>query len=179
MSPHDDQMTPADQAPLLQITDLEVAFRSSTGLVPAVRGASLTLYPGQSVAVVGESGSGKSTLAAAVIGLLPGTGRVTGGTIRFDGEDITRAPSRRRQELRGSSIGLVPQDPMTNLNPVWSIGFQVKEALRANGLAGVADDRLAAIAAAEKGEDLSPSEKIGVDEQVALLLEDAGLPDAP
>ena len=178
MSPHDDQMTPADQAPLLQITDLEVAFRSSTGLVPAVRGASLTLYPGQSVAVVGESGSGKSTLAAAVIGLLPGTGRVTGGTIRFDGEDITRAPSRRRRELRGSSIGLVPQDPMTNLNPVWSIGFQVKEALRANGLAGVADDRLAAIAAAEKGEDLSPSEKIGVDEQVALLLEDAGLPDA-
>ena len=178
MSPHDDPMTPAGQAPLLQITDLEVAFRSSTGLVPAVRGASLTLYPGQSVAVVGESGSGKSTLAAAVIGLLPGTGRVTGGTIRFDGEDITRAPSRRRQELRGSSIGLVPQDPMTNLNPVWSIGFQVKEALRANGLAGVADDRLAAIAAAEKGEDLSPSEKIGVDEQVALLLEDAGLPDA-
>ena len=178
MSSHDNPMTPADQAPLLQITDLEVAFRSSTGLVPAVRGASLTLYPGQSVAVVGESGSGKSTLAAAVIGLLPGTGRVTGGTIRFDGEDITRAPSRRRQELRGSSIGLVPQDPMTNLNPVWSIGFQVKEALRANGLAGVADDRLAAIAAAEKGEDLSPSEKIGVDEQVALLLEDAGLPDA-
>ena len=57
---------------------------------------------------------------------------------------------------------------------MWSIGFQVKEALRANGLAGVADDRLAAIAAAEKGEDLSPSEKIGVDEQVALLLEDAG-----
>ena len=178
MSPHDDPMTPAGQAPLLQITDLEVAFRSSTGLVPAVRGANLTLYPGQSVAVVGESGSGKSTLAAAVIGLLPGTGRVTGGTIRFDGEDITRAPSRRRQELRGSSIGLVPQDPMTNLNPVWSIGFQVKEALRANGLAGVADDRLAAIAAAEKGEDLSPSEKIGVGEQVALLLEDAGLPDA-
>ena len=58
----------------------------------------------------GESGSGKSTLAAAVIGLLPGTGRVTDGTIRFDGEDITRAPSKRRQELRGSSIGLVPQD---------------------------------------------------------------------
>ena len=178
MSSHDNPMTPADQTPLLQITDLEVAFRSSTGLVPAVRGANLTLYPGQSVAVVGESGSGKSTLAAAVIGLLPGTGHVTGGTIRFDGEDITRASSRRYRELRGSSIGLVPQDPMTNLNPVWSIGFQVKEALRANGLAGVADDRLAAIAAAEKGEDLSPSEKIGVGEQVALLLEDAGLPDA-
>ena len=60
MSSHDNPMTPADQAPLLQITDLEVAFRSSTGLVPAVRGANLTLYPGQSVAVVGESGDDRS-----------------------------------------------------------------------------------------------------------------------
>ena len=64
--------------------------------------------------------------------------------------------------------GSIMKTDMTNLNPVWSIGFQVKEALRANGLAGVADDRLAAIAAAEKGEDLSPSEKIGVDEQVEI-----------
>ena len=111
MSTHDNPTTPAGQAPLLEITDLEVAFRSSTGLVSAVRGANLTLYPGQSVAVVGESGSGKSTLAAAVIGLLPGTGRVTGGTIRFDGEDITRASSKRYRELRGSSIGLVPRTP--------------------------------------------------------------------
>ena len=168
----------AESDPLLEISDLEVAFRSSTGLVPAVRKANLTLYPGQSVAIVGESGSGKSTLAHAVIGLLPGTGRVTGGTIRFQGRDITHLGPQELTALRGSSVGLVPQDPMSNLNPVWSIGFQVKEALRANGLAGVADDRLAAIAAAEKGEDLSPSEKIGVDEQVALLLEDAGLPDA-
>jgi len=168
----------AESDPLLEISDLEVAFRSSTGLVPAVRKANLTLYPGQSVAIVGESGSGKSTLAHAVIGLLPGTGRVTGGTIRFQGRDITHLGPQELTALRGSSVGLVPQDPMSNLNPVWSIGFQVKEALRANGLAGVADDRLAAIAAAEKGEDLSPSEKIGVDEQVALLLEQAGLPEA-
>ncbi|ARD41206.1 dipeptide ABC transporter ATP-binding protein [Actinomyces gaoshouyii] len=168
----------ADAAPLLEVRDLEVAFRSSTGLVPAVRKASLTLYPGQSLAVVGESGSGKSTLASAVIGLLPGTGRVTGGSIVFDGQDITRADARVYQALRGSDIGLVPQDPMSNLNPVWSIGFQVKEALRANGLAGVADARLAALAAAEKGEGRPTGGRIDVDEQVALLLEDAGLPDA-
>ncbi|TFH51121.1 ABC transporter ATP-binding protein [Actinomyces viscosus] len=175
--------------PLLEITDLEVAFRSSTGLVPAVRKAGLTLYPGQSVAIVGESGSGKSTMAHAVIGLLPGTGRVTGGTIRFQGRDITHLSPQELTALRGSSIGLVPQDPMSNLNPVWSIGFQVKEALRANGLAGVADDRLAHLIAEhtehadEAGKDTEkPAPSVGgridVDEQVALLLEQAGLPEA-
>ena len=173
-------------APLLRVEDLEVAFRSSTGMVPAVRRANLTIYPGQSVAIVGESGSGKTTLANAVIGLLPGTGRVTGGRILFDGEDIAHASDKQMQRLRGSQIGLVPQDPMTNLNPVWSIGFQVREALRANGLAGVADDRLAKFAPREAGPS-QPGEdgraaraqgRIAVSEQVALLLEDAGLPDA-
>ena len=181
----------AESDPLLEISDLEVAFRSSTGLVPAVRKANLTLYPGQSVAIVGESGSGKSTLAHAVIGLLPGTGRVTGGTIRFQGRDITHLGTQELTALRGSSIGLVPQDPMSNLNPVWSIGFQVKEALRANGLAGVADDRLAHLMAehaehagrtghADRAQKAATSAggRIDVDEQVALLLEQAGLPEA-
>ena len=175
----------AESDPLLEIADLEVAFRSSTGLVPAVRKANLTLYPGQSVAIVGESGSGKSTLAHAVIGLLPGTGRVTGGTIRFQGRDITHLGAQELTALRGSSIGLVPQDPMSNLNPVWSIGFQVKEALRANGLAGVADDRLAHLMAehaghADRAQKAAPSAggHIDVNEQVALLLEQAGLPEA-
>ena len=178
----------AESDPLLEITDLEVAFRSSTGLVPAVRKTNLTLYPGQSVAIVGESGSGKSTLAHAVIGLLPGTGRVTGGTIRFQGRDITHLGPQELTALRGSSVGLVPQDPMSNLNPVWSIGFQVKEALRANGLAGVADDRLAHLIAehtehTERTDDAdkpvpSAGGHIDVNEQVALLLEQAGLPEA-
>ena len=172
----------AGSDPLLEINDLEVAFRSSTGLVPAVRKARLTLYPGQSVAIVGESGSGKSTMAHAIIGLLPGTGRVTGGTIRFQGRDITHLGPQELTALRGSSIGLVPQDPMSNLNPVWSIGFQVKEALRANGLAGVADDRLAHLIA-ERTDDAekpvpSTGGSIDVNEQVALLLEQAGLPEA-
>ena len=123
-----------DAQPLLRLTDLEVAFESSTGTVPAVRGVSLTVYPGQSIAIVGESGSGKSTTAAAVIGLLPGTGKVTGGKIEFDGRDITNVSKRELVELRGSEIGMIPQDPMSNLNPVWRIGTQVEEALVANGM---------------------------------------------
>ncbi|MBI9115201.1 dipeptide ABC transporter ATP-binding protein [Sanguibacter suaedae] len=122
------------QEPLLEIRDLDVSFTTANGEVPAVRGANLTIYPGQSVAIVGESGSGKSTTAHAIISLLPGTGRVTGGSIRFEGTEITTASKQEIVDLRGRSIGLVPQDPMSNLNPVWSIGFQVKEALRANNV---------------------------------------------
>ncbi|NGO06885.1 ABC transporter ATP-binding protein [Streptomyces sp. HC44] len=116
---------------LLEVENLEVAFGGS----PAVRGAGLTLLPGERVAVVGESGSGKSTMAHAVLGLLPGSGRVTGGAIRLRGEDITRAPEKRLRQLRGRAFGLVPQDPMTNLNPVARVGRQVAETLLTHGLA--------------------------------------------
>jgi len=142
--------------PLLEIRDLEVAFKSSTGMVPAVRGANLTVYPGQSVAIVGESGSGKSTTAHAIIDLLPGTGRVTGGSIKFGGRELVGASRKEIEDLRGREIGLVPQDPMSNLNPVWKIGFQVKEALVANGVA--------------KGKE--------ADAEVEKVLAAAGLPDA-
>ncbi|GAA4981422.1 ABC transporter ATP-binding protein [Kineococcus glutinatus] len=143
---------PAPVQPLLQVRDLHVAFRSGGRDVPAVRGVDLTVYPGQTVAVVGESGSGKSTSAAAVIGLLPGSGRVTGGQILFEGRDITRAGAKEMQQLRGSSIGLVPQDPMSNLNPVWTIGYQVREALAVNGIArGAQARRRAAELLAEAG----------------------------
>lgn len=127
-------MTDNNDQPLLELKDLKISFTSSTGVVDAVRGVNLTIYPGQSVAIVGESGSGKSTTAMAVIGLLPGTGKVTGGTILFNGEDITGLSDKEMQHYRGSDIGLVPQDPMSNLNPVWSIGTQVKESLRANNV---------------------------------------------
>src|SRR6478735_4952547 len=105
--------------PLLEIKDLAISFTTSNGEVNAVRNAHLTVMPGETVAIVGESGSGKSTTALAAIGLLPGNGRVTSGQIIFDGEDITRASKKRIVELRGNSIGMVPQDPMSNLNPVW------------------------------------------------------------
>ena len=122
------------EEPLLRIEDLEVSFTTAVGEVKAVRGANLTVYPGQTVAIVGESGSGKSTTAHAIIDLLPGTGKVTGGRIVFDGTDLTQATRKEIVAVRGRDIGLVPQDPMSNLNPVWSIGYQVRETLKANGV---------------------------------------------
>ncbi|WP_337974901.1 ABC transporter ATP-binding protein [Cellulomonas sp. NTE-D12] len=143
-------------SPLLQVRNLDVSFTTGTGVVNAVRGADLTIYPGQAVAIVGESGSGKSTLAHSIINLLPGTGRVTAGSILFDGRELVGADKKTFVGLRGKEIGLVPQDPMTNLNPVWKIGYQVKEALKANGIA---------------------SGKAAMT-RVAELLAEAGLPDA-
>ncbi|WP_432564581.1 dipeptide ABC transporter ATP-binding protein [Kineococcus sp. SYSU DK003] len=138
--------SPVDRSkPLLQVEDLHVDFRSGGRDVHAVRGASFTVYPGQTVAIVGESGSGKSTSAMAVIGLLPGTGKVVGGRVLFDGKDIAHASKREYVDLRGKHIGLVPQDPMSNLNPVWNIGFQVKEAIEANGIAKGAAARKRAV----------------------------------
>ncbi|WP_282784012.1 ABC transporter ATP-binding protein [Nocardia sp. CC201C] len=131
----------ADDTPLLDIRDLTVCFTSDGKRVPAVRDVSLTVYPGQTVAIVGESGSGKSTTAHAIIDLLPGTGQVTSGSIRFDGKDLTRASAQEIVAVRGRGIGLVPQDPMSNLNPVWKIGFQVRETLAANGIAKGAEAR--------------------------------------
>ena len=142
--------------PLLEMKDVHISFESSTGTVEAVRGVNMTIYPGQSVAIVGESGSGKSTTAMSILGLLPGTGKVTKGQILFEGEDITHYSDKQFEALRGNKIGLVPQDPMSNLNPVWRIGTQVEESLKANNV-------------------LEGSER---EQRVVEILEEAGLPDA-
>lgn len=142
-------------APLLEIRDLHVAFGSGPDRVDAVRGVGLTVYPGQTVAIVGESGSGKSTTAHAVIGLLPTGGHVVSGDIRFNGRDLASAPESELVRVRGNGIGFVPQDPMSNLNPVWKIGFQITETLAANGIARGKQAR----------------------ERAAELLREAGIPD--
>ncbi|MPT15460.1 MAG: ABC transporter ATP-binding protein [Microbacterium sp.] len=123
------------QIPLLSVRDLRVAFRTQEGEKEVLHGASFDIFPGETVAIVGESGSGKSTTASAIVNLLPGTGVVTGGSITLDGRELTKLGRREMEAVRGREIGFVPQDPMSNLNPVWSIGFQVKEAIRANGIA--------------------------------------------
>ena len=121
--------------PLLRIRDLKVAFDTQKGSREVLHGINLELYPGETLAIVGESGSGKSTTASAIVNLLPGTGHVTAGSITLDGQELTGLTEGQMEKIRGREIGYVPQDPMSNLNPVWSIGFQVKEAVRANGLA--------------------------------------------
>ena len=93
-------------SPLLEIRDLVVEFDVQGKPVPAVRGANLTVYPGQTVAIVGESGSGKSTTAAAVMGLLQGTGKVASGKIVFDGQDLSKASEKDFQKIRGNGMSL-------------------------------------------------------------------------
>ena len=122
-----------EHVPLLAIRDLTVAFRTRDREVTAVRGLSLEIEAGQTVAVVGESGSGKSTMAAAINRLLPGNGRIVGGEVLFEGRDLAQASERRLTAIRGAGIGLVPQDPMSNLNPLMRIGDQIAEALVVHG----------------------------------------------
>jgi peptide/nickel transport system ATP-binding protein len=121
--------------PLLSVRDLQVAFGTKKQPNEVLHGISFDVYPGETVAIVGESGSGKSTTMHAVINLLPGTGRTTGGSVTWNGRELVGIGRREMESIRGREIGLVPQDPMSNLNPVWSVGFQVEEAIRANGLA--------------------------------------------
>lgn len=121
--------------PLVEVRDLQVTFTTQGGNVQAVRGVDFDIYPGETVAIVGESGSGKSTTATALMNLLPGNGHISGGEVLIEGRDIVPLSQRQMAAVRGHVIGYVPQDPMSNLNPVWSVGFQVKEAIRANGMA--------------------------------------------
>ncbi|MBD3902729.1 diguanylate cyclase [Bifidobacterium breve] len=143
-----------EHGPLLEVKDLAIDFTTDTGKpVHAVRDANFTVYPGQWVAIVGESGSGKSTSAMAVLGLLPGTGHVVNGSIKLDGQEIAGAKQSEFDKLRGTKMGLVPQDPMSNLNPVWRIGSQVKEALKANNM-DVAHEKRSALAKALAGDEV-------------------------
>jgi peptide/nickel transport system ATP-binding protein len=120
--------------PLLTITDLSVAYGVGANARTVVESLSLTVQPGEVVAIVGESGSGKSTTANAILGLLPVGGRITGGSISLETSDITRARERRLRGIRGRVVGLVPQDPMVGLNPTLRVGEQVAEAVRLRGV---------------------------------------------
>ncbi|WP_241384654.1 dipeptide ABC transporter ATP-binding protein [Rhodococcus sp. CH91] len=130
---------------LLEVRDLQVAYGSPREPVVAVDGVDLTVARGEVVAVVGESGSGKSTTAHAIIGLLAGTGRVTGGSVAFDGTRLNDLSERAFERIRGARIGFVPQDPTTSLNPVIRIGDQVAEVLRIHGLADRRTARIEAV----------------------------------
>ncbi|WP_323960627.1 dipeptide ABC transporter ATP-binding protein [Arthrobacter sp. JZ12] len=141
---------------MLSISNLEVSF----GDIPVLHRVSFDLKKGERVAIVGQSGSGKSTTIAAVLRLLPGLGSITGGSIRLvsgaDAVDIAAASEAEMRSIRGTRLGLVPQDPMSNLNPSMKVGAQIADALKSNGMRGRAE----------------------VQRRVVELMTEAGIPDA-
>ncbi|MFJ2767170.1 dipeptide ABC transporter ATP-binding protein [Streptomyces sp. NPDC087300] len=121
--------TPQTAEPLLTIDDLRVDITSRERTVHALDGVSLQLAPGEALGIVGESGCGKTMTALSVLGLLPPGGDITGGRVLFDGQDLAAAPAPVLQDVRGNTIGMVFQDPLTSLNPTMTIGAQVAEPL--------------------------------------------------
>jgi peptide/nickel transport system ATP-binding protein len=115
--------------PVLEITDLHVRFRTEAGVVHAVRGVDLSVAEGSVLGVVGESGCGKTVTMLAALGLLPRNATVT-GSVKFRGRELLGLPARELRRLRGAKLAMIFQDPVTSLNPVFSIGHQVAEAVR-------------------------------------------------
>ena len=140
---------------VLEVRSLDVSYQTRAGRTEVVHGVDLDLAEGEVVALVGESGSGKSTTAHALIGLLPEGGRVDGGSILIGGVDVTAWTPKRLRTVRGSQVGLVPQDPVSSLDPVRPVGTQVGEILR---LHGVRD------AAARRRRVLELLERVGLDD---------------
>ena len=117
-------MKPNEQ-PVLSLSDLVVEFQTPSGLVRAIDGLSLDIFPNEVLAIVGESGSGKSVTALAVMGLLPATARITSGIVEFRGREITHLSFPERAGLLGREMSIIFQDPMSSLNPVMKIGRQI------------------------------------------------------
>jgi oligopeptide/dipeptide ABC transporter ATP-binding protein len=132
--------------PLLEVQDLSVAFGPPTAPLTVVDHASFAIEPGETVALVGESGSGKSVTALAVMGLLEPPGRITGGHVRFAGQDLVGLPERRMRRLRGDRMAMVFQEPMASLNPLLTVGGHVTEPLLLHQRLGRAEARKQAIA---------------------------------
>ena len=116
---------------LLEVSDLSVDFPTDDGMVHAVRGVGFTLSPGEVLGIVGESGSGKSVTSMAVMGLLPPSARIR-GSIKFRGEELIGRKPSELQSIRGRKISMIFQDPMTSMNPVYTVGWQLSEAVLAH-----------------------------------------------
>ena len=114
---------------ILDVKNLRVEFNTRGGIVPVLDNLSFSLDRGESIGFVGESGCGKSMTALALMGLLPSIGRVASGQILFKGQDIVNASTKRMQDIRGNEISMIFQEPMTSLNPVFTIGSQIAEVL--------------------------------------------------
>ncbi len=125
-----EQMKNEKNVPLLEVIDLHTSFKTDKGEVKAVNGVSYTLEAGKSLGIVGESGSGKSVSAYSIMQILDANGHITQGRILFKGEDITHYTPKQMQDFRGKNCAMIFQDPMTSLNPVYTVGNQITEAIR-------------------------------------------------
>lgn len=114
---------------IIEVKDLAISFKTQYGILQAIRGVSFDLYKGETLAIVGESGSGKSVTSRAIMGLLAGNAIYEGGSIMYQGRDLTQLPEELFHEIRGSKISMIFQDPMSSLNPIIPVGKQIAEAL--------------------------------------------------
>jgi oligopeptide/dipeptide ABC transporter ATP-binding protein len=147
---------------LLEVEDLAVEFRTRHGVVKAVNGITYHLDQGETLAILGESGSGKSVSAQAVMGIIDSPpGFVTGGAVRFGGDDLLRVGEEQRRQLRGERIAMVFQDALTALNPVFSVGFQIAEMYRVHRGSSRDAARKRAVDLLERVGIPSASERIG------------------
>jgi oligopeptide/dipeptide ABC transporter ATP-binding protein len=114
---------------LLQVDNLVTSFRTADGKLPAVRGVSFSVNKGETLCIVGESGCGKSITSLSIMRLLPSNGEISSGSIRFQGKDLSTLSQEEMRKVRGNDISMIFQEPMTALNPVFTVGYQIREPL--------------------------------------------------
>ena len=140
----------AQGQPLLQVRDLQTQFDTRAGVARAVDGVSFDVHAGEIVGLVGESGSGKSVTGYSILGLIDAPGRIVGGSVKFDGQELVGLPNHRLRTLRGRRIAMVFQDPMSTLNAVLKVSEQMRLALLAHGRPSAAEMRQRCIDALTK-----------------------------
>jgi peptide/nickel transport system ATP-binding protein len=148
-------------APLLAVSDLSVVFEGDRGRdTAAVSGVSFTLMPGRTLGIVGESGCGKSVTALSIMRLLPAAGVRVSGSVLFEGQDLAALPEREMRDLRGNRLAMIFQEPMTSLNPSFTVGDQIGEALTRHRGLSARDARAAAIDLLERVRIPSPRDRV-------------------
>jgi peptide/nickel transport system ATP-binding protein len=172
-------------APLLEVRNLRVEFPTRRGTLVAIDDVSFDIAPGEILGVVGESGAGKSLTGAAIIGLLEPPGRIAGGEIRLSGERIDNLPPHAMRKVRGRQIGAIFQDPLTSLDPLYTVGEQLVETIRTHLKVSAADARARALRLLEETGIPAPAERLdqyphqfsgGMRQRVVIALALAGEP---
>jgi peptide/nickel transport system ATP-binding protein len=151
----------ADPPPLLQVQGLRTLFTTDDGAFAAVDGISFAVHAGRTLAIVGESGCGKSVTSLSIMGLVPPPGRVASGSIRFDGRELLGLPERELQALRGNAMAMIFQEPMSSLNPAFTIGEQIVEGLRRHRGIGQAQAKALALQMLQKVRIPAPEQRFG------------------